>query len=209
MWLEKLNPFKLFERLDPNDKLFKILRENPPIWWSNLLTVDIATVRKWSLRFAIAAGVFISPFLFAILYSIFTSISGIGNGSVPILDVAVYLIGLLLFIVIPIVIYFSILKNWPQFQMRIQHHKEPWLWRTEWVEGKIPYTRATNAIGLWITLVLFTSIGFGLAYGFTDYADKLGIPPYWLYGAATVVSLWILLGTLLETRRCQKFGISY
>ena len=92
---------------------------------SETKTVDIATFRKWGFRFAIATTIFVSLFLFALFYSLFTSISSLRNGSIPILDIVGYLFGLLIFITIPIALYFAILKTWPQFQIRLQHPKEP------------------------------------------------------------------------------------
>jgi hypothetical protein len=171
--------------------------------------VDIALYRKWSRRIALGAAVFLMPFMYALLYTLIDAVQRSESDRSALGEVAGSAIGLLVFMAVPLGLYTLIIKSWPSYLNRRQHPNEPWLWQSEWADGKIRYSRSSNAVGLWIGWVLLSGIGAGLVYVFAGFMTDYGFSPWWLYGTATAGSLWALTGALIETNRWRKFGTSY
>ncbi len=158
---------------------------------------------------AIVITVLLSPFLFLCLLSFFYSLSRLGSGGPALSDAIGSLILFLLLAGIPPGCYVLMIKSWPWIQLRQKYRDQPWMWRADWAEGKIPYSRRKNAVSLWLVWTIVSAAGFGLAIYYAGDAVAIGISSLWLYGVVGAISVWVLFGALLETQRWRKFGTSY
>jgi hypothetical protein len=158
---------------------------------------------------AIVITVVLSPFLFLCLLSFFYSLSQLGSGGPALSDAVGSLILFLLLAGIPPGCYVLMIKSWPWIQLRQKYRDQPWMWRADWAEGKIPYSRRKNAVSLWMVWTIVSAAGFGLAIYYAGDAVEIGISSLWLYGVVGALSVWVLFGAFLETQRWRKFGTSY
>ena len=171
--------------------------------------VDVATYTRWGKRIFIGVLVVLSPFIIGLFVSFIYSLRRVKNVDSALGDMIGSLVFLIIFCLIPFGVYQGMMKFWPFIKARQQHPNQPWLWKADWVDGKIPFSRLHNVIGYWIGWTLVTSVGFGLIRWFSEEIPQLGVPILWAYGGAAVLSVWVGVGALVESRRYQKFGTTY
>jgi hypothetical protein len=172
-------------------------------------TIDLTTYRQYGRRIFIVIALILSPIIIGIFFTLISALRNLGTSNEDNGDVIFSTVILVVLCIVPFAIYQVMMKTWPFVKAKQQYPNEPWMWRQDWAEREIPYSRLHNVIGFWVGWIIVTAVGFGLIAWFATALADLGIPPLWLYAAAGVISIWVGISALVETRRWQKFGTTY
>ncbi len=174
---------------------------------------DHATYKKWSRRIVFGAILVFLPVFGIAVWSLWNGLQLLANGGGTTEEVGESLaggiVGIILAIGIPCGLHVAAAKTWPYVQGRQRYPDQPWMWRTDWAEGRIPYSRVWHMAGFWIGWCAFSVVVFVVAWQFTDAISDTGFSPEWAYGVVALASIATFALAVVETQRWRKFGTSY